>query len=83
MAPRTRHPGISMPVSHSHSLKFEAEMVDVNNPLLLGPEKRTQVKAVLDFGSDHLIGKYGDRTVPLVRKRGHLYVEWPVSVLFG
>lgn len=71
-----------MPVSHSHILKFEAEVVDVNTPLLLNLETLTQVRALLDFGDDRLVGKYDGWVVPLVRMRGHVNVEWPVSVFF-
>lgn len=74
---------IRMLVSHSRFLKFEAEVSGVDVSLLLGLQMLTQVKSVLDFGSNSLVEKCDGWVVPLVRKRGHVYIEWPVSVLFS
>lgn len=74
---------IDIPVSGSHYVKVVAEIVDVDVPFLLGLDVLTHIRAILDFNEDRLSGKFDDWSVPLVRKMGHLYVEWPVRVLFS
>lgn len=38
--------------------------------------------AILDFDGDRLAEKHGNWSIPLTRKKGHLYVEWPFAMHF-
>lgn len=83
-----RHTGlgtitIDMPVSDPYYIEVSAEITDVEVPFLLGLYMLTDLRTVLDFETDRPSGRVDGWSVPLIRKMGHLYAEWPVRVLFS
>lgn len=48
-----------MPVSVSHYIEVASEIIDVEIPLLLGPDIPTDMCVMLDFDKDQLSGKFG------------------------
>lgn len=68
---------IRMPITETKVIDIDADVVEVDMPILLGLDNLTKLKALLDIGNDTITSKNMKWEVPLTRKRGQLYVEWP------
>lgn len=73
---------VRIPFSEKHKIDIEADVVNVDVPLLLGLDELTRMKALLDTGNGTLESKTVNWEAPLIRKHGHLYIEWPKHMLF-
>lgn len=57
-------------------------MVDVNMQFLLELGNLTKLKILLDVGNDRISFANLNWEMPVIRKYGHLYIEWPKCVIF-
>lgn len=71
-----------MPVADDIVVKFDACVVSIDVSLLLGLNVLQKMKLIVEFRNDKLINKYRNWHAKLVRKIGHLYVEWPPSIYY-
>ena len=77
----TRHTGLGelevrMPVDNTYFLSISIQVVDVNVPLLLGLDFLDAFGMNVDASRDILRSEERGWSFDLVRKFGHLYVEW-------
>jgi hypothetical protein len=54
------------------------DVVLANVPMLIGLEILDRENLILDITANDLISKSGNRSIPTIRKDGHLYVEWEI-----
>lgn len=73
---------ILVPISHSFFLSFDADVVDANVPLLLGLDVLTSYRMILNFADDEVTSKADGWRLPLIRKGGHVYLDWTVGILY-
>ena len=73
---------IRVPITESHFIELLVDVVDVQIPFLLGLDTMKQFKLVLDTDNLRLSSKSEGWDVPLTSKRGHLYYEWKLEILF-
>ena len=82
-----RHKGlgrieIRVPISNDYYIPVMTEVVNIDIPFLLGLDKMTDNDIVLDTNRQTLSSSTDGWKVSLVRKRGHLYYDWEIRVLF-
>lgn len=83
----SRHQGlgyisIRIPVSETHFANVNAAVVEIDVPFLLGLDALTKFKVILNFGDDTAQSKCDGWKLKMVRKLGHVYIEWPPSILY-
>lgn len=67
---------IRIPILESYVADIEAQVVDVDVPLLIGLEVLSRLKVVLDLNDFTIVSKTECWSVPLVKRNGHAYAEW-------
>lgn len=82
-----RHAGlgtieIPVPISNDYYIPVMTEVVNIDIPFLLGLDTMTKNGMVLDTKRQTLSSNSDGWKVSLVRKRGHLYYDWEIRVLF-
>lgn len=65
-----------------HFISITAHVLPFDVPLLLGLVVMQELKLVIDFSEITLYSPVNNKEVPLVSKRGHLYLEWPPSIFY-
>lgn len=73
---------LEIPVKEDFVVRISADVVNVDVPLLIGLDTLTKLKAILDLDQDTLSSKVGSWKLPLRRKLGHVYLEWPISIFY-
>lgn len=73
---------IRMPVSDDVVIQFDAYIVPIDVPLLLGLDVLRKLKLIVSFENGSIQSPKGDWSINLVQKFGHLYIEWPPSVYY-
>lgn len=73
---------IRAPVMKSHIINIDVAVVGVNGPFLLRLKNLTKPKIMLHVGNDQIFSANMNWKIPVVRKHGHLYVEWSKYVMF-
>lgn len=66
----------------THVVSVRTDIVDVDISFLLGVHLLMDLKAFLDIGRGSLASTIAGWEIPFVRTPGHLYIEWPSTVLF-
>ena len=82
----TRHTGLGelevrMPVDNTYFLSIWIQVVDVNVPLLLGLDLQDAFSMNVDASRDVLRSEERGWSFDLVRKFGHLHVEWDAGII--
>ena len=73
---------VLIPISSGDYLAFEADVVNLNIPLLMGLEILDRCKLVIDVCKNELLCPERGWSLPLTRKLGHIYIEWGTEVLY-
>lgn len=76
------HVNIRIPISIIVFITFEADVVNIDAPLLLGLEVLTYSNVIVEFPDNEVRSKTNGLRIPLVRKQGHAYLVWTVSILY-
>ena len=73
---------VLIPISSGDYLASEADVVNVNIPLLMGLDILDRCKLVIDVCKNELLCPERGRSLPLTRNLGHIYIEWGTEVLY-
>lgn len=73
---------ICMPVADDIAINFNAFVVPIDVPLLLGLDVLQKLEVIIKFGDGTLHSEKDDWSLKLEHKMGHLYVEWPPSIYY-
>lgn len=74
---------INMPVADDVVVQFDAFIVPIDVPLLLGLDVLTKLDIVIKFSSATIESERDDWVLKLIQKMGHLYVEWSPTVYYS
>lgn len=72
-----------IPVSNSHYIPREVDVIDIDVPFLLGLDVLMKYGMVIDTDKLRIRSNLEGWDIPLVRKRGHLFLEWEACFLFS
>lgn len=73
---------IRVPVAKDFFIPLEVKVIDLNVPLLLGVDTLDLYRMYVNNVTNRLIGLNESVTTPLVRKIGHIYLEWGADILY-
>lgn len=73
---------VRLPLGGDHFISITAHVVPLDIPLLLGLDVMQELKLVIDLSENTLYSPVNGKEVPLVSKRGHIYLEWPPSIFY-
>lgn len=73
---------IHMPVADDLVVQFEAYVVPIDVPLLLGLDVLRKLDIVIRFGNGTLLNEEDGWILQLKQKMGHLYAEWPPAIYY-
>lgn len=76
------HINVRIPIEENGFINIPTAVVDINIPLLLGLETMIKYKVVLDVDERTLYSKLQGWSLELTLKRGHLYHNWNIGILF-
>lgn len=71
-----------MSVSNAFVFHFEAYVVLINVPLLLGLGTLQKIKLLVNFENSTLLRPCKNWRVDLANKMGHMYDEWPPTIYY-
>lgn len=67
---------IRIPTPHGGTMEFNLEVVEANVPIILGLDLLDKEELYIYNIDNVIVHKYQGWTIPLQRKRGHLYITW-------
>ena len=67
---------IRIPIKHHRVIKLDVDVVDVNVPFLLGLDFLDKYKMYPNTVENKMVCPDLDINIPLVRKHGHIFIEW-------
>ena len=74
---------IRIPTTHQTFIQLEVDVVKPDVPLLIGIDVLDRESLVADNVNNILESRIYGWTVPIIRKHGHMYIEWkPSKTLF-
>lgn len=73
---------VKMPVADDVVVHFDAFIVPIDVPLLLGLDVLKRLDIIIKFSNGTLQSENDDWVLNLKHKMGHLYVEWPPTVFY-
>jgi hypothetical protein len=63
-------------------LDRNVDVVQADIPLLMGLDLMDEVGVLFDNTTNQLMNPTGSWSIPVVRKFGHAYIEWPAEVMY-
>lgn len=71
-----------IPISSNYFMSFIADVFDIDIPLLIGLDVLTRSWLIADLEDNRIISKREQWTIPHIRKRGHAYIEWTLTIFY-
>lgn len=72
-----------IPYAGNRHMHVELDIINIDIPLLFGLDLLDEFKIVADNVDNRVYCKRLKRSVPIVRKFGHLYYEWPYEMIYS
>lgn len=73
---------VDIPVEEDYVICIAADVIDLDVPLLIDLDTLTHLKAIINFSADTMTTTSGIWHLPLRRKLGLVYIEWPITVYY-